>query len=205
MAISYPISLPAGGRVALTFKPYAVVAKSMSPYTLQQQVQAHQGQIWVVHVQLMPLLPAEAAEWIAALLSLNGTYGTFYLGDDSSPAIRGSGSGTPLVKGAAQVGQVLLTDGWTGSQTNILRKGDWIQIGASTTQRIYRCLKDVNSDSGGNATLDIWPRLRESPADNAALVLAATKGVFRLTHNDMPWSVDSDLLSGIEFECAEAL
>lgn len=177
----------------------------MSPFTLAQQAQAHQGQLWAAQVELAPMQRADADEWIAALLSLNGRYGTFLLGDPSATTPRGSVAGTPLVKGAAQSGQELLTDGWTQSAQNVLRKGDWIQLGSGTTQRIYRCLKNVNADGSGNATLDIWPRLRESPADNAPLVTTNTAGAFRLAENVMEWGVDVSLLYGFEFTAAEAL
>jgi len=78
-------------------------------------------------------------------------------------------------------------------------------LGSGSTQRIYRNLTDVNANASGEATLDIWPRLRSSPADNEQLVLNNTKGVFRLAENVMNWNVDSSLIYGIEFTAAESL
>lgn len=205
MSITYPITLPSGGIRAVEFRPYSVVGVSMSPFTLQQQVQAHQGQLWAANVRLKTMARADAEAWIAALLSLNGRYGTFLLGDPSATSPRGIATGTPKIDGASQTGQELSTKGWTGTQTGILVAGDWIQLGSSTTQRIYRVMKTVNSDSGGKATLDIWPRLRESPANDAAITLTSTKGVFRLAENVMAWSVDAIALYGIEFGAAEAI
>jgi hypothetical protein len=205
MTISYPVTLPTGNIRSVQFKPFSVVAVSASPFTLQQQAQAHQGQLWMVHVQLAEMKRVDAEAWIATLLSLNGRYGTFYLGDPSATSARGTIPGTPLVKGASQTGQTLLVDGWTANQTGVILRGDWIQIGSGTAQRIYRVLVNANSNASGETTLDIWPRLRESPADNAAVVTTNTSGVFRLTHNDMSWDIDEALFYGMEFDAAEAL
>lgn len=214
MSITYPITLPGldlpnvGVVVPISsirFKPRSVVAMSVSPFTLQQQIQVHQGQVWGAEVKLPPIKDAEAQQWIAAILSLNGIQGTFYLGDPALRAPRGTHPGTPLVDGASQTGQSLATKGWTPTQTGILLAGDWIQLGTGLTQRIYRVLKDVNSDSNGKSTLDIWPRLRESPADSASITVHNTMGIFRMIDNEMIWDIDVALIYGLEFETVEAI
>ena len=214
MSITYPIKLPGldlpnvGVQVPISsirFKPRSVVALSASPFTLQQQIQAHQGQIWMVDIKLKQLKGASAQEWIAALLSLNGIQGTFYLGDPALRAPRGTHPGTPVVDGASQTGQMLNTEGWTITQTGILLAGDWIQLGTGLTQRIYRILKDINSDGNGKASLDIWPRLRESPANHDSVIIHNTMGIFRMSDNEMPWDIEYSLLYGFEFSVIEAI
>jgi hypothetical protein len=54
-------------------------------------------------------------------------------------------------------------------------------------------------------TLDIWPRLRESPADNAVVVTTSTVGLFRLASNDTEWSVDEASIYGLTFGAVEAI
>lgn len=214
MAITYPIKLPgldlpiAGEMVPISsirFKPRSVVALSASPFTFQQQVQVHQGQIWAAEIRLPPLEHDDAQAWIAALLSLNGIQGTFYLGDPAHRQPRGSPTGTPNVDGGGQSGQSLATKGWGVSASGALLAGDWIQLGSGSTQRIHRVLKDVNSDGDGKAIIDIWPRLRESPADEGLLVLQNTMGIFRMTDNEMIWDIDDIKMVGIELEVAEAI
>ena len=190
---------------SIRFKPRSVVAISASPFTLQQQVQAHQGQIWAAEILLPPLEHDEAQQWIAALLSLNGIQGTFYLGDPAHRAPRGDPTGVPVVDGADQTGQSLNTKGWGVSDEGVLLAGDWIQLGTGSTQRIYRVLKDVDSDGDGKAVIDIWPRLRESPGDEESLILEDTMGVFRMSDNEMPWDIDSRLMYGFEFDVVEAI
>lgn len=64
---------------------------------------------------------------------------------------------------------------------------DYIQLGTGANSRIYRVLNNINTDASGNATLDIWPRLRRSPTDGDAVIVSNTKGVFRLATNEPYW------------------
>ena len=206
MAISYPINLPATpGPQHVDWAPMSAVGAVTSPFTFQSQVQAHQGQIWAVRITVPPMIAADAEPWVAALLSLNGRQGTFFWGDRVRKMPRGSAGGTPLVDGAGQTGQELITDGWPNSVNGVLKMGDFFQLGSGATTRMYRILKDVNSNGSGQATLDFWPRLREIPADNAAIVTSEPKCVWRLKDNLMDWSVDTAKLYGLEIDAVEAI
>ncbi len=144
---------------------------------------------------------ATAEALVAALCSLNGREGTFLFGDSGNPTARGTATGTPLVKGANQTGEDLLTDGWTAGVTGILKAGDWIQLGSSSTARLYKVLADANSDGSGNATLTVWPRLSpvQVPVDNSAIVVSAAKGLFRLMTDGQDWDKDRASLYGVRF------
>lgn len=185
MAITYPISLPSSPAPAgIRIYPRSVVAVAVSPFSGTQQAYQHQGQVWQADITLPPMRLADAQPWMAALLQLNGRYGTFYLGNEAMRTPIGAATGTPLVKGASQTGQSLITDGWMAGVTGILKQGDYFQL----ENRLYMVMVDANSDGSGNATFDIWPRLRSAPADNAAITVSNCKGLFRLTSNEMPWT-----------------
>lgn len=205
MAITYPLSFPSVGIRSMNIRARNVVGISASPFTGQQQVYKHQGQWWEAEVTLPPMKRADAEQVVAFLLSLNGVYGTFLLGDPANTAPRGVGTGTPLVYGADQTGSELITDGWTTSTTGILKAGDWIQLGTGSATRLYKVLADANSDGSGIATLDIYPNLRQSPADNAQVTKSSPKGQWRLSSNDTNWSIDEASVYGITFACVEAL
>ena len=81
----------------------------------------------------------------------------------------GVGGGTPLVNGASQSGTALITDGWTPSITGILKAGDIIRLGG--VNPIFELTADLNSDSGGHATMALNPGIPASlsPADNASI------------------------------------
>ena len=206
MAISYPVTFPASiGVSSINIRARTVVGVSASPFTGQQQVYRHQGQWWEAEVTLPPMKRSDAEQVIAFLLKMNGQYGTFLLGDFSSAAPRGVGTGTPLVNGASQTGDELVTDGWTADTTGILKAGDWIQLGSGSTTRLHKVLDDVDSDGSGNATINIFPSLRESPADDDAVVVTNTKGRWRLSSNETEYSLDNASIYGITFACVEAL
>lgn len=99
--------------------------------------------------------------------------------------------GTPLVNGASQTGDVLITDGWTAAAALRLKKGDVIQAGATyqinpmNRQSVgelqdFTVRADVYSDAAGNASIPIWPPIvpsgqnqtvSGSPADNAPITI----------------------------------
>lgn len=176
-----------------------------SPFTLQQNVQEHQGEAWIVEIAVGTMKRADAEAWAAIFLLLGGRSNTFLFGDPAGTAARGSVPGAPKVDGAGQTGRTLDTKGWTASQTGVLLAGDWIQVGSGATQRLYKVTEDADSDGSGLAALSIWPRLRESPDDSETLVVANCKGTFRLGSNTMEWDIDASLFYQTSFVAVEAI
>jgi hypothetical protein len=134
-------------------------------------------------------------------MSLRGTLNVFQMGDPLRSTPQGTGAGSPEVNGANQVGYTLATKGWTASASGVLLPGDWLQIG----YRLYNNLGIVNADGSGNATLSIWPQLRESPADSTTIVLNNTQGLFRLKANSRKYSMLANRTYGLQFDIREAL
>lgn len=190
MAISYPISgLPS------TPKPRnaQIVARtnvgmSQSEFSFKVQKQRHSGQRWEIDIEMPPMTSAEAAEWEAFLLSMNGVEGTVMVEDPDRKSPNGVGTGTPTVDGAHSAGvNSLSTAGWTVSTTDILKAGDRIQIG----NYMYTILGSQNSDGSGDATFDIWPRLRAALSGGESITTTNCKTIMRLASNEMSWSTDS--------------
>lgn len=205
MPITYPISLPTNkGLAKIRLSASTVVGVSQSPFTAAQQVYRYTGQYWEADVTLPPMKRADAEYWISFLLKLDGAFGTFLMGDPNGATARGIATGTPLVNGASQTGNELLTDGWTANQTGILKAGDYIQLGSAASSRLHKVLEDVNSNASGQATLTLFPALRSSPSDNAAITVSNPRGVFRLT--TVPsWDIDEATFYGMTFGAREAL
>lgn len=205
MAITYPLSIPSVvSQRNIVIRANSTVGVSSSPFTADQQIYVHQGEYFEADVQLAPMKNADAEEWIGFLLALNGREGTFLMGDPGF-ALRGVGTGTPLVNGGSQTGKTLNTKGWTSSVTGILKAGDWIQLGSGSSTHLHKMVQAADSDASGNATLEIWPRLRTSPANNDALVISSAKGLWRLKSNTREWSVEAARIYGISFQAQEAL
>lgn len=173
----YPISRPSvAGIREIIWGRDEVRSVSESPFSLHRTVYQHTGERWRVQIGLPPMTRAQAMEWEAFLLLLNGGAGEMLFGDPSRASPRGLAYGAPTVDGASQTGRTLVTQGWSGNVTGILKAGDFIQLGT----RLHVVTRDASSDDDGRATLDIWPRLRETPSDEQGIVTQNCRGVFRL-------------------------
>ena len=115
-----------------------------------------------------------------------------------------SGNG-PFVNGAGQTGNSLIIDGASPDETGYLLPGDYIQLGSGATATLHKVLTQVDTDSSGNATVDIWPSIRTAPADNAAVVVSNTVGLWRLSGNESSWSINEASIYGISFSAMEAV
>jgi hypothetical protein len=198
------ISLPTtpSAPATIDFTATDIAAVSISPFTGQQQVQDWQQGWQEWSVSMPPLPPASARAWVAFLKGLRGQVNVFQLGDPLAVAPRGSGAGTPVVNGAGQKGFTLNVRGLTPGASGVLLIDDYLQIG----YRLYSVtLSDVDADGSGNATINIWPSLRESPADGDALILNNTKGLWRLKSNARKWSETTARVYGVQFDIREAL
>lgn len=205
MAITYPLSFPTNLGIS-SFKMGLRYASSMSesPFTFQEQVYLHSGEMWNIEVQMPSMRRDDAEEFNAFLLELKGKYGTFLFGDPNAAAPRGTWTGTPLVKGASQTGNTLLIDGLTPGATGL--KGDYFTLGSGSTSRLHKLTKDFTANGSGEATAEFAPSLRASPADNAPLTTTNAKGVFRLTENTAAsFSINMESQYTIGFKAREAI
>lgn len=209
MAEVYPLALPTHtGIASVTWTSENTISLTESPFTYSQQVVKHAGQRWAGTFVLPRMKRDDADYWNAFLLRLDGSYGTFLLGDPLAATPRGSAgvsSGTPRVNGGSQSGNELAIDGLPASASGYLKAGDYIQLGSGVTSRLHRVLQDVNTDALGQATLNIWPDLRSSPVDGASVVVTNAKGVFRLSTNTIDYNISEDSIYTLSFSFVEAL
>ena len=63
----------------------------------------------------------------------------------------------------------------------------------------------VTSDSAGNATFNVWPRLREAPPAGASIITKGTQGMFRLAKNEASWNESYLTTYGVTFTVREAI
>lgn len=208
MAINYPISLPTHTGIAqIELRTINAVAYSRSPFTFSGQVHAYAGQMWQADVTLPPMKRDDAEQWVAWLISLKGQLGTFYLGDPNATTPRGSArdADTITVNGATTSGSTIDIQSAPLSQTDYLKAGDYMQVGSGTSRQLFKVLQDVSTDSTGSATVDVWPNVRTSIADNAPVTVQSAQGLFRLSSNETSWSVNEASVYGLTFGAMEAL
>jgi hypothetical protein len=128
--ISYPITLPTSVRPSVVMlSAEAATETTESPYTGEQQVQRLAIDRLLFDVSLPPMDLANAEDYVAALLSLDGSFGTCYFGDYVRRAARGTMAGAPVIDATiTPSGRMLLSRGWTANAA-IAKAGDWIQVG----------------------------------------------------------------------------
>lgn len=210
--LTFPLDLPSQLKVArAVWDAMSSASPAVSPFTAEEQISVHQGEWLEIEIACPPMSGTRnavrhAADVVAWLVSLNGIEGSFLLPPPGySAGARGSLLGVPVVMGSGQTGKVLATDGWTPSAANVLKPGDWFQLGAGSAAHLHMVVQAATADVYGQANLEIWPRLRSSPADNDALTVVNPRGVFRLAENKRSWSIEAALNYGISFRAREAI
>ena len=172
------------------------------------QTKLKPGAKWLLEAVLPIMTRAQAALWTAFLAELDGPAGRFYGGDPFALTPLGVATGTPLVNGASQTGTSLITDGWTGSITGIMVKGDYFAVDLPSgggARSLHQMTADANTDGPGNATLVFRPALRESPANNATIITASATCVMQLIDYDQArWAIGADGLYSIAFTAIES-
>lgn len=208
MAISYPLALPTHTGIAqIELRATNAVAYSRSPFTFAGQAHAYAGKAWQADVTLPSMKREDAERWVAWLISLKGQLGTFYLGDPAANTPLGSARDTDtiLVDGAVSSGDTIAIDSAPASQTDYLKAGDYMQIGTGVNRQLFKVLNDVDTDGTGSATVDVWPNVRTSIADDAAVTVQSAQGIFRLASNEQSFSINEASIYGITFGAIEAV
>jgi len=208
MAISYPLALPTHTGIAqIELRATNAVAYSRSPFTFAGQAHAYAGKAWQADVTLPSMKREDAERWVAWLISLKGQLGTFYLGDPAATTPLGSARDTDtiLVDGAVSSGDTIAIDSAPASQTDYLKAGDYMEIGTGVNRQLFKVLNDVDTDGTGSATVDVWPNVRTSIADDAAVTVQSAKGIFRLASNEQSFSINEASIYGITFGAIEAV
>jgi hypothetical protein len=181
----------------------SVVGVQPAPLTLEQTVYVWQGDVWHGMLEWGEMNRSDAAAVIAFIAALNGAEGTFLAGDPLAATPLGTWGGTPLLNGAHAAGiKTLTVDGFTAAATG--KAGDYIQFGSGSTTRLHMVVQDFTADGSGQATLEIWPRLRAALADNAPIVKSSTQGLWRLASNVRGYEISDVRISGISVPIVEA-
>lgn len=206
MAVPALITAPTSCASGVVMSMTRVVGRTVSPFTLEDQAFRWSGDQWSMEFTLPPQTTrARASEWIAFGLKLEGSFNQFLMGDPSARVPMGIATGIPLVDGSGQEGNILATKGWTASTSNILRRGDYIQVGSGSLSRLHMVLDNVNSDGAGLAAIPIAPNLRYSPGNNNPIVVSDPKGVFRMVDNTFSWAVSPGGIYRLGFRAVEVI
>jgi hypothetical protein len=151
------------------------VAEARSPFTGTSQIQDWGASWWEYQIDMALTQGAKARQLSAFFTVLGGLRGRFLFPDPSIEAPVAAGN--PYVTEAQAAGaSTLHTAGWGLG----LRAGDFFQLGADATTRLYQLTADV-APSGSAATLAFVPPLRAAAQVGTPIGLNAPSVLLRLT------------------------
>jgi hypothetical protein len=215
--MSSVITLPSGNEYTLIPLPACpgvsdlsvtfddTVANVASPYvpSMNQSQSWPGGDNWSLSFTLPKMNRWTAAPWRGFMAELRGIANVFQIGDPFGATPLGVADGAPVcaTSGAYNLtsSTLLTTSGWTSSVFGQLLAGDYLQIG----YRLHQVCENVNSDSSGNATISIYPSLRESPPNATVINLVNCVGLFKLAKNQRTWHGDFTRLTQISLSAVE--
>ena len=198
---SFPITAPtSGGYQSASFGIERVVGKTMSPFTLREQVFAHPGAAWTGQITMAPMKGATAHEWAAFINRLAGVVGSFLMAPPDRTVPTGTQTANFAASGASAIRATSVSVSGMGASKTLLA-GDRISIG----NIIYEQVVDVTADGSGLATLTIEPPLRVALVGAGTIKTTAMLGEFRLTSNDVRASRRQDGTYKLAFDFREVL
>lgn len=182
------------------------VGRTLSLFTGQTKRFAWPGaDQWSGTVTLPPLTRIQSAQWTSFLMQLRGMTNAFMLANPLAMTPQGSPQGTPVANTAGATGNnaamttTLFTRGWKPNTFRLLLPGDNIQVGF----RLHQVLDQVNSDASGDASINIFPSLREVPVDGSPIIMKNPAGLFRLAKNDRNWQISNAFITTMSFPVTE--
>ena len=181
--VAFPAVIPTVTEVGIVTNSKQFI----SPLTGYTQTASRKGGRWLIRMSFGNLQGDERAVLRGYLAFMEGQVNRIEVGDHSYTGARGALGGTPLVKGASQVGTSLITDGWPNS-TLVLKAGDLFSFSNGTYSELKQVTSDATSDGSGNLTIAIAPEIHTSPADNVAIVTASPVGTFMLASPVITWT-----------------
>ena len=167
-----------------------VVAVAESPFTLDTQVYTHQGARWEAEISLPPLTHAEAKSIEGFIVGLKGREGTFTFGN---PLDTSTLSDNTVSSAAIRAESFTL-----GSGTAAVSAGTYFEL----NNYLYLVTSDK---AAGATTLSFQPPLRSAVTSSLVVKYNLPTTTWRMSANDVGWSINEASIYGFSFSCVEAL
>ena len=196
MAITYPLVMPtfpgpkSGSLEAIS--PQAVVA---STFSNKIQVQSFAADRWMAKWTFPPIKPELAGPWISFVTALRNLEGSFLATPHLAqyhrgPLTRDDPEIPVRVSGDQQTGRTLVIDGFEPNVTGWAQAGDYFSYGTGADTKFFMITENVDTPSGGDVEISVFPNVVTSPDDNTDLVLNMPQALFRLTSKP-EWKIDN--------------
>ena len=126
-----------------------------------------------------------------------GNIFSLYPHDRTKP--KGTALGTPVVAEAGAAGYTIQSSGWDANQTEVLKPGDYIQIGTELKQIVTT----ASSNATGNAQLEFVPSIKTPPADGSQIITDYPRGFFIRTDSQPDTSVGGGFIYAMSLSFRE--
>jgi len=208
MAITYPVDVPISDLARITVRENTANVAQFSGFTSQGVVQEYEGDHWGASIGYSRL-PRSLAQDVSAFVSkLRGAKGTLVLsfpGYDEPLGAAKDNPSSPAVNGSGQAGnEELLVKSGPASITDWLLPGDIIQVGPANRPHWHKVLQAVDTDGSGNATIDVWPRVREGTVDSDLVAYTFPLCLFRMI-DQVSFEIERPVLHTFDFTFREAI
>jgi len=185
-----PLSFPNVGIQSMSMRLRRVVAIAESPFTLDTQVYTHQGARWEAEISLPPLTHAEAKSIEGFIVGLKGREGTFTFGNPLD---------TSTLSNNTVSSAVIRAESFTlGSGTAAVSAGTYFEL----NNFLYLVTSDK---AAGATTLNFQPPLRSAVTSSLVVKYNLPTTTWRMSANDVGWSINEASIYGFSFSCVEAL
>lgn len=185
MAIVFPLTVPFEEFAEVDVQDVNIATIQQTTFTGKDRLQAFDGDYWRLSMSYRNL-PKDIARPVTGFIhSLRNSVGTFVVsfpGYDFPLGAAKDNPATPLVNGDGQAGsRELVVKNAPESIDDWLLPGDIIQVGPDDRPHWHTVLNSTSTNSSGQATVDIWPSLRNTTVNNDPIVTDFPKGLCRLT------------------------
>ena len=185
-----PLAFPNVGIQNMSMRLRRVVAVAESPFTLDTQVYTHQGARWEAEISLPPLTHTEAKSIEGFILGLKGREGTFTFGN---PLDTSTLSDNTVSSAAIRAESFTL-----GSGTAAVLAGTYFEL----NNHLYCVTSDK---AAGATTLNFQPPLRSAVTSSLVVKYNLPTTTWRMSSNEVSWSINEASIYGFAFSCVEAL
>ena len=161
------------------------------------------SQYFTFSVSMPPLDQDDAMDVFAFLQKQKGGFETFtiQLPTQNRGADR-SNTSVKVVGAHNTTDNTISLDGFTASTSGVLKAGDLIKFSHG---KVYMVQSDINSDSGGAATVTIEPNLVETLADNEAVIMNQPSFTVYLPSEEILYATDPTGFYSISFDVREVI
>ena len=171
-----------------------------SPGTRARQIVRRGLPLWQTRLSFA-VHPRNVSEVRYQLEMLDGGAGSVLIDD---PSYTRTSTLTILANGdASALAQSLPTDGWPISTSNVVRAGQYVQVG----NRLYVLSSSGSSNGSGQVTLQFTTPLTDAVADNEVVTISHPGVVMRAADTDWRgsrsadqgyWRIDLDLIEQVK-------